>query len=161
MTIFSSWPTVSVQRHLTNFWIKVSARTWFIHFDGLCNYLHSFQKQQTANFFKNNSGNDCTSGCGSGSKILIWNGKYKLEAIAGARVCKYNLGTKTGKWKVSFRVGKHKLRARAGKCKLEARAGKQKLGAMDGKYKLGSRAGDHAKFRGLGITKTPVRTPFF
>ena len=57
------------------------------------------------------SGNDCTSGCGSGSKILIWNGKYKLEAIAEVRVCKYNLGTKTGKWKVSFRVGKHKLRA--------------------------------------------------
>ena len=92
---------------------------------------------------------------------MIWNGKYKLEAIAGVRVCKYNLGTKTGKWKVSFRVGKHKLRARAGKCKLEARAGKQKLGAMDGKYKLGSRAGDHAKFRGPGTTKTAVRTPFF
>ena len=31
-----------------------STSTWFIHFDGLCNYLHSFQKQLAANFFKNN-----------------------------------------------------------------------------------------------------------
>ena len=28
------------------------ANTWFIHFDGLCNYLHSFQKHPAANFFE-------------------------------------------------------------------------------------------------------------
>ena len=32
-----------------------SASTRFIHFDGLCNYLHSFETQPAANFFKNNS----------------------------------------------------------------------------------------------------------
>ena len=31
-----------------------SDSTWFIHFDGLCNYLHSNEKQPAANFFKNN-----------------------------------------------------------------------------------------------------------
>ena len=31
---------------------------------------------------------DSTSGCGSTSKILTWIGKYKLGAIAGARVGK-------------------------------------------------------------------------
>ena len=31
-----------------------SASTWFIHFDRLCNYLHSFQKQPATNFIKNN-----------------------------------------------------------------------------------------------------------
>ena len=31
-----------------------SASTCFIHFDGLCNYIHSFQKQSAANVFKNN-----------------------------------------------------------------------------------------------------------
>ena len=31
---------------------------------------------------------DSTSGCGSSSKILTWTGKYKLGAIAGARVGK-------------------------------------------------------------------------
>ena len=35
--------------------------------------------------------------CGS-SKILTWTGKYKLGAIVGARVGKYNLGTRAGKW---------------------------------------------------------------
>ena len=30
---------------------NVSARTWFVHFDGLCNYLNLFQKQPAANFF--------------------------------------------------------------------------------------------------------------
>ena len=29
------------------------ANTWFIHFHGLCNYLHSFQKHPAANFFEN------------------------------------------------------------------------------------------------------------
>ena len=42
------------------------------------------------------SGSDSTSGCcSSSSKILIWTGKYKLRAIAAARVGKYNLGTTT------------------------------------------------------------------
>ena len=44
------------------------------------------------------SGSDSTSGCcssSSSSKILIWTGKYKLRAIAAARVGKYNLGTAT------------------------------------------------------------------
>ena len=40
--------------------------------------------------------NSTSSSCGS-SKILTWTGKYKLEAIAGARVGKYNLGTRAGK----------------------------------------------------------------
>ena len=31
-----------------------SASTWFIHVDGLRNYLPSFQKNPSANFFKNN-----------------------------------------------------------------------------------------------------------
>ena len=31
---------------------------------------------------------DSTSGCVSSSKILTWTGKYKLGAIAGARVGK-------------------------------------------------------------------------
>ena len=30
-----------------------SASTWFIHFDGPCNYLHSFQKHPAVNFFEN------------------------------------------------------------------------------------------------------------
>ena len=34
---------------------NVSASTWFIHFDGICNYLDSFQKQLAANFFNNNN----------------------------------------------------------------------------------------------------------
>ena len=34
------------------------------------------------------SGSDSTSNCGSSSKILTWTGKYKLGAIAGARVGK-------------------------------------------------------------------------
>ena len=33
---------------------SIIASTWFIHFDRLCNYLHSFQKQPATNFFKNN-----------------------------------------------------------------------------------------------------------
>ena len=33
-----------------------------------------------------------SSSCGN-SKILMWTGKYKSGAIAGARVGKYNLGT--------------------------------------------------------------------
>ena len=37
------------------------------------------------------SGSDSTSGCGSSGKILTWTGKYKLGAIAGSRVGKYNL----------------------------------------------------------------------
>ena len=31
-----------------------SGNTQFIHVDGFCNYLHSFQTQSTANFFKKN-----------------------------------------------------------------------------------------------------------
>ena len=58
------------------------------------------------------SGSDSTSSCVSSSKILPWTGKYKLGAIAGVRVGKYNLGTSAGKCKVSVRVGKHKLGAR-------------------------------------------------
>ena len=34
---------------------NVSVSTCSIHFDGLCNYLHLFQKQPAANFLKNNS----------------------------------------------------------------------------------------------------------
>ena len=33
---------------------SIIASTWFIHFDRLCNYLHSFQKQPATNFIKNN-----------------------------------------------------------------------------------------------------------
>ena len=39
---------------------------------------------------------DGTSSCGS-SKILTWTGKYKSEVMAGARVNKYNLGTRVHK----------------------------------------------------------------
>ena len=38
-----------------------------------------------------------TSSSCSSSKILTWTGKYKSGAIAGARVGKYNLGTRFGK----------------------------------------------------------------
>ena len=48
---------------------------------------------------------DNTSGSGSSSKILTWTGKYKLGAIAGARVVKYNSGTRASKCEVSVRVG--------------------------------------------------------
>ena len=34
---------------------NVSVSTWFIHFDGLCNYLDSFQKQLAVNFCNNNN----------------------------------------------------------------------------------------------------------
>ena len=44
-------------------------------------------------------------------------GKYRLGAIAGARVGKYSLGTRADKCKASVRVGKHRLEARAGKYK--------------------------------------------
>ena len=30
-----------------------SASPWFIHFDGLCNYLYPFQKHPVSNFFEN------------------------------------------------------------------------------------------------------------
>ena len=40
--------------------------------------------------------NSTSSSCSS-SKILTWTGKYKLGAIAGARVGKYNLGIRTSK----------------------------------------------------------------
>ena len=39
---------------------------------------------------------DGTSSCGS-SKILTWTGKYKSGVMAGARVNKYNLGTRVHK----------------------------------------------------------------
>ena len=39
---------------------------------------------------------DGTSSCGS-SKILTWTGKYKSGVMAGARVNKYNLGTRVRK----------------------------------------------------------------
>ena len=56
------------------------------------------------------SGSDSTSTCGSNSvKILPWTGKYKLGAIAGVRIGKYNLGTRAGKCKVFVRIGKCKL----------------------------------------------------
>ena len=34
---------------------NVSASTWFISFDGLSNYMHSFRKQLAATFFKSNN----------------------------------------------------------------------------------------------------------
>ena len=40
--------------------------------------------------------NSTSSSCGS-SKILTWTGKYKSGAIAGARIGKYNLGSRAGK----------------------------------------------------------------
>ena len=40
--------------------------------------------------------NSTSSICGS-SKILSWIGKYKSVAVTGARVGKYNLGTRAGK----------------------------------------------------------------
>ena len=43
------------------------------------------------------SGSDSTSSCVSSNKILPWTGKYKLEAIAGVGVGKYNLGTRASK----------------------------------------------------------------
>ena len=59
--------------------------------------------------------------------------------MTGARVGKYNLGTKTGNEFFSVRVGKHTLGARVGKYKLEAR----------------SRVRRQAKSRGPGKTNTP------
>ena len=41
----------SSQTRNRNLWFPSASR---IHFDGLCNYLHSFQKQLAANFFNNN-----------------------------------------------------------------------------------------------------------
>ena len=40
--------------------------------------------------------NSTSNSCGS-STVLTWTGKYKSGAIAGARVGKYNLGTRAGK----------------------------------------------------------------
>ena len=40
--------------------------------------------------------NSTSSSCDT-SKIMTWTGKYKLRAIAGARVGKYNLGTRESK----------------------------------------------------------------
>ena len=51
------------------------------------------------------NGSDSASTCGSSSKILSWTGKYKLRAISGVRVGKYNLGTRVGKCKVSAMFG--------------------------------------------------------
>ena len=50
-----------------------------------------------------------TSGCGSSSKTLSWNDKYKLGVMARVRAGKYNLGPRVGKCRVSVRVGKHKF----------------------------------------------------
>ena len=80
-------------------------------------------------------GSGSTSRCASKTKILTWTGKYKLGAIAKARVGIHNLGIRTGKCKVLARVDKHKLGARAGKYKLGARASKNRLGARAGKYR--------------------------
>ena len=62
---------------------------WFIHFDGLCNYLHSFQKQPAANFFKNNCcfpdqvhvGYYINKFTETGKKITDFLVKYILRAI--------------------------------------------------------------------------------
>ena len=50
-----------------------------------------------------------TSGCGSSSKTLSWNDKYKLGVMARVRAGKYNLGPRVGKCRVSVRVDKHKF----------------------------------------------------
>ena len=76
---------------------------------------------------------------------MTWTGKYKLGAIAEARVGKYNIGTRAGKDKVSVRVSKHKLAARAGKYNLAARVSR---------YKLGARVRGQAKSWELANTKT-------
>ena len=88
-------------------------------------------------------------------QILTWTGKYKLGAIAKARVGIYNLGIRTGKCKVLARVDKHKLGARAGKYKLGARASKYKLGARAGKYKLEARASKNRLGARAGKYKDP------
>ena len=67
-------------------------------------------------------GKDSTSSCSNSSKILT--GKYKLGARAGARVGKYNLGTRNSKCKFSVWASKYKLGTRAGKYKFGARARK-------------------------------------
>ena len=71
---------------------------------------------------------DETSGCGSSSKTLSWNDKYKLGVMARVRAGKYNLGPRVGKCRVSVRVGKHKFGGRASRYKLGARENKHKLG---------------------------------
>ena len=45
---------------------------------------------------ESSNASDGTSSCGS-SKILTWTGKYKSGVMAGARVNKYNLGTRVHK----------------------------------------------------------------
>ena len=65
---------------------NISASTWFTHFDELCNYLHSFQKQPAASFYKKNCcfldqehvGNDINKFPETGLDFFI---KYILRAI--------------------------------------------------------------------------------
>ena len=83
--------------------------------------------------------------CFSSSKILSWTGKYELEAIAGVRVGKYNIGTRAGKCKVSVRVGKYKLRTRPVNTNLGRGPG----------------PGGQAKGAGAGNTKTRFDMPFY
>ena len=45
---FRDIPETSEWKYTT----ETLASTWFIYIDGLCNYLHSFQKHLSANFFK-------------------------------------------------------------------------------------------------------------
>ena len=96
--IFSLWSTLSIQRHLRNFQISVhqikfSASTWFIHVDGLSNYLLPFQKNPSTNFFKNNCyfpdqkhGGHCTNIFTE--KGLDFYIKYLLRAIQCGFCCR-------------------------------------------------------------------------
>ena len=54
MSFYNFFFEISQTSELKSTTETFSASTSFIHFDGLCNYLHSFQKQPAANFFKNN-----------------------------------------------------------------------------------------------------------
>ena len=58
-----------------------SASTWFIHFDELCNYLHSFQKQLAAILLKNNCCFPDQKHVGHSTNKIYWNRTWPFHQI--------------------------------------------------------------------------------
>ena len=118
---------------------NVSENKWFIHFDGLCNYPNSFQKQPAANCF-----NSCCFPVRGHVAITLTNLlkqdlTFSLVVMAGVVIVQVvvvvvvkswpelvnnKLEARANKYKFGARAGKHKLVARVGNCKSRARASK-------------------------------------
>ena len=58
-----------------------SASKWFIHFDELCNYLHSFQKQLAAILLKNNCCFPDQEHVGHSTNKIYWNRTWLSHQI--------------------------------------------------------------------------------